>query len=403
MHRRMLDFGRKHSTDGIPGGAVGLDRATLAIMRWGMARWSRLRLLNRLGGTCSTAAQLDLLPGVGSGAFFTMRLADQPDAAPEQRVAALLRVSEAIQRLWLETSRLGLAMQPALAILAFAHYGETNTAFSTSPTVVRKARVLSARFRQVLGDSADEFVFIGLWRDDLDGAKITLIVAVHRQQHRQPPHPVDGQIQQLARGWTDPVGVLEDHQHRAAARLGFELVEQRLEQFLPLALRAEIEVRGGTWQRKQLVQQRYIILIPRAWRDQCPQLAELGVDRLVAGEPGGAFELRDEGIERAVLMMRRAEMAQAGMRLGSDLLGESDREPRLADARLAEDQDHSTFAALRLLPAADKQFNFLLTPNERRLARAQCLEPAQHPAFANDPPCQLRLGKTGERLRAEID
>ena len=37
VHRRMLDFRRKHSPDGIPGGAVGLDRATLAIMRWGMA------------------------------------------------------------------------------------------------------------------------------------------------------------------------------------------------------------------------------------------------------------------------------------------------------------------------------------------------------------------------------
>jgi molybdopterin/thiamine biosynthesis adenylyltransferase/nitroreductase len=161
VHRRMLDFRRKHSPEGIPGGAVGLDRATLAIMRWGMARWSRLRLLNRLGGTWSTAAQLDLLPGVGSGAFFTMRLANQPDAAPEQRVTALFRVGEAVQRFWLEASRLGLAVQPALAILAFAHYGEANTAFSADPVVVRKSRSLAARFRQLLGESPDSFVFIG--------------------------------------------------------------------------------------------------------------------------------------------------------------------------------------------------------------------------------------------------
>ena len=43
------------------------------------------------------------------------------------------------------------------------------------------------------------------------------------QQHRQPPHPVDGQIEQLARGRVDPVGVLEHHQHRPAPRHGFEL------------------------------------------------------------------------------------------------------------------------------------------------------------------------------------
>jgi hypothetical protein len=43
------------------------------------------------------------------------------------------------------------------------------------------------------------------------------------------------------------------------------------------------------------------LVIPRARSEQCPQFAELGFGRVVAGEPGGAFELRDEGIERAVL------------------------------------------------------------------------------------------------------
>ena len=47
-----------------------------------------------------------------------------------------------------------------------------------------------------------------------------------RQQHRQMPHPVDGQIQQFARGRVDPLGVLEHHQHRLVPRLGFELIEQ---------------------------------------------------------------------------------------------------------------------------------------------------------------------------------
>ena len=41
------------------------------------------------------------------------------------------------------------------------------------------------------------------------------------------------------------------------------------------------------------------------------------------------------------------------MRLGSDVLGKRRREPRLADARLAGDQHHPPFAALRLLPAAE--------------------------------------------------
>ena len=125
-----------------------------------------------------------------------------------------------------------------------------------------------------------------------------------RQQHRQMPHPVDGQIQELARGRVDPVGVLEDHQHRPVPRLGFELAEQCLEQFLAFALQAEVEVGGGTRQRQQLAQQLDIVAISHPQREQCPQFAELLFDRVIAGEPGGAFELRDEWIKRAVLMMR---------------------------------------------------------------------------------------------------
>jgi hypothetical protein len=72
------------------------------------------------------------------------------------------------------------------------------------------------------------------------------------EQHRQPPHTVDREIEQLARGWIDPVGVLKYHQHRSVPRLGFELAEHGVEQLLSSALRAEVEVRGRTRQRQQL-------------------------------------------------------------------------------------------------------------------------------------------------------
>ena len=90
------------------------------------------------------------------------------------------------------------------------------------------------------------------------------------------------------------------------------------------------------------------------------------------------------------------------MGLDSDLLRKRRGEPRLADARLAGNQHHAALAALRLLPAAQQQRDFLLAPEERRLPRTQGLEAAQHPALANDPPRRLRLGKAGKRLRAEI-
>ena len=90
------------------------------------------------------------------------------------------------------------------------------------------------------------------------------------------------------------------------------------------------------------------------------------------------------------------------MRLGSDLLRERRRQPRLADARLAGDQHHPPFAALRLLPASDKQFDFLLTTDEWRFPRAQCFEAADLAALAQHPPGALALAKTGKWLQSEV-
>ena len=160
IHRSMLDFQRNHSPDGIPSGALGLDRATILVMRWAMQKFRRLQILNRLGGTWSVAAQLDLLTGAGSAAYFTMRLAGPP-AAPEERIGRLLRTGQHIQRFWLEASRLGLAMQPALAILAFAHYGETEIPFTSDAALRTKAKRLSAGFHRRLGMGPAAFIFLG--------------------------------------------------------------------------------------------------------------------------------------------------------------------------------------------------------------------------------------------------
>jgi len=160
VHQRIIDFQRAHSPDGIPAGAVGLDRATLLVMRWALQAWPRQRLLNRLGGTWAVAAQLDLWPGLASGAFFTMRLAASAPSL-SARVDAMLQAGRAIQRFWLQASRLGLAMQPTLATLAFAHYGAVDAPFTADVEVRRKARALAGTFRRTLDNDPDSFVFMG--------------------------------------------------------------------------------------------------------------------------------------------------------------------------------------------------------------------------------------------------
>ena len=91
------------------------------------------------------------------------------------------------------------------------------------------------------------------------------------------------------------------------------------------------------------------------------------------------------------------------MRLGPDVLGQGDREPRLADTRLAGDQNHSSFAALRLLPTADKQLDFLVTPDEG--SQASCMqrfEPAFHRTCAQYRPGVHRPGDALEVLCPKV-
>jgi sulfur-carrier protein adenylyltransferase/sulfurtransferase len=66
-----------------------------------------------------------------------------------------------IQRFWLTATRLGLAMQPVLATVAFARYGEGRIKFSSEAGLSAQAESLARSFRQVIGATAEEVVFIG--------------------------------------------------------------------------------------------------------------------------------------------------------------------------------------------------------------------------------------------------
>jgi nitroreductase len=158
VHQKVIDWSPGHSATGLPAGAIGLDRATLRIMRWAMTHWPRMHGMNRVSGTWAAAAQLDLRPALGSAAFFTLAPAG-PDE--EDRVTRALRLGGAVQRFWLTATRLGLAMQPGLATLIFSHYGAHGLPFTADPALRAKARKLAARFQSVLGRHPDSLVFLG--------------------------------------------------------------------------------------------------------------------------------------------------------------------------------------------------------------------------------------------------
>ena len=76
------------------------------------------------------------------------------------------------------------------------------------------------------------------------------------------------------------------------------------------------------------------------------------------------FELPDKGMERTCLVMGRAEIAQARVRIASQSFEDSGSDSRFSYTGLARQKDHLAFTFLRECPAAQQQLDLLLAPDE---------------------------------------
>ncbi len=160
VHQQIIDWDRTLSAAGIPDSAIGLDAGTLKIMRWALGDWRRMARLNRLPApTLAARVQLDYLPGLACGAHFAVSLegletlrADDP--------AALLQTGERLQAFWLEATRQGLVLQPAMAPLCFAYYGRHAAAFTGDAAMRDKATRLARDLGDLHGAPAD-LLFLG--------------------------------------------------------------------------------------------------------------------------------------------------------------------------------------------------------------------------------------------------
>src|SRR5262245_2260862 len=169
--------------------------------------------------------------------------------------------------------------------------------------------------------------------------------------------------------------VFEDHEHGLATRQAFETPNESLQCPLLALLWAQFEYGKplAPGKRQQVSNQPAVFCAHRCLREQDIELAELGQRIVVALEPGGALELADDRMERAIRAMRRAEVAQAEMRLAGNFFEKSGRQARLSDSWLARQQHDSAAAARCPPPAAAQQLDLFLTSDQRRLAQPERL------------------------------
>jgi len=159
IHSRIVDWQRAYSPDAIPSRALGVDAMTQKMMRWTLAKRERTQMANTMGSPLFAGLQMDFLPGIFSAAYFAFRFRE-PRAPGAAGAAQLLGAGEAVQRFWLTASKRGLVLQPCLATLAFAHYGQSGEPFTVSQPERRKAQELAQRVVRDLGDLEATF-FVG--------------------------------------------------------------------------------------------------------------------------------------------------------------------------------------------------------------------------------------------------
>lgn len=145
-HRRIIDWGVSRSADKVPDQALGVDAATLKLMKWAMMSWKRMATMNALTGTWAPRLQMDLVPGLACAAHFVLKAREQPVTIDDY-----VQAGRAVQRFWLTLTARGLYMQPEMTPLIFSKYVREQTSF----TAATKLHGQAAKLRE----QADRLIF----------------------------------------------------------------------------------------------------------------------------------------------------------------------------------------------------------------------------------------------------
>lgn len=157
VHRSIIEWNSRFSTDRVPDAALGLDAMTLKLMRWALADWGRVSFLNRwLAGTVMPRLQMDAIPSLQCAAHVGI-VATTPLVSVDNYVAA----GQAVQRFWLAAAFLGLQHQPELTPLVFARYVRDQREFTRQATLQRLSTHLARLTEATLGMSPSQVAWLG--------------------------------------------------------------------------------------------------------------------------------------------------------------------------------------------------------------------------------------------------
>jgi nitroreductase len=156
VHRRIIDWGVTHSPDKVPDQALGVDAATLKLMKWAMVSWRRMSTINTLMGTWAPRLQMDLVPGLACAAHFVLKAKREPKSIDDY-----VEAGRAVQRFWLTLTKLGLYMQPEMTPLIFSKYVREGTRFTAKASLHGPAKRLQQQTAALVFTDALFPVYMG--------------------------------------------------------------------------------------------------------------------------------------------------------------------------------------------------------------------------------------------------
>jgi hypothetical protein len=156
VHRRVIHWGVARSADRVPDQALGVDAATLRLMKWAMVSWGRLSLMNAVMGTWAPRLQMDFVPGIACAAHFVIKATAQPETTDDYVAAG-----RAVQRFWLTLTQLGLFMQPEMTPLIFSKYVREERHFTHAKNLHGRAARLQEQAAKLIFTDASFPVYMG--------------------------------------------------------------------------------------------------------------------------------------------------------------------------------------------------------------------------------------------------
>jgi hypothetical protein len=156
VHRRIIHWGVERSDDRVPDQALGVDAATLKLMKWAMVSWSRLSMMNTLMGTWAPRLQMDFVPGIACAAHFVIKARRQP-----QTIDDYVAAGRAVQRYWLTLTELGLVMQPEMTPLIFSKYVREERHFTHAKNLHGRAARLQEQTAKLIFNGNAFPVYMG--------------------------------------------------------------------------------------------------------------------------------------------------------------------------------------------------------------------------------------------------